>query len=376
MGLRKLVQDGTTSYMYTRVHNTAGNENEIKIIVVEKNNSFTLKLSPGDSSVVKWSHILKKTPQEYLSQLNKAVVHFHKATDELKDSKEDIFEVQEEYLVWKQYFPKQKVYGKRGKFKLEKVPYEDAVSEALEGTLCDLETNSKYIQKLTTEVEEKSKKLNNAMDLAARSVIAKEEFEKEIYGKCAAIINAKKLRIQQLKSSHPSSSVGRPECLVRSTENPGPSQPSKKARCEKSDSDCYNSDTDIDDPDDQDMDTDDENRTRLSPCKQKQKTIWDVHSAGNTKVTNVDSQDLFDDSLEAELYPSSTTSMKRTIPSKTSVSNQNGARSIKNSKANKAKTSEALNSSVRSQRDSQKNGGTSNSALLANTQKSIFDELF
>lgn len=34
---------------------------------------------------------------------------------------EDVFEVQDGYLVWKQFFPDQKVYGKLGKFKMEKV---------------------------------------------------------------------------------------------------------------------------------------------------------------------------------------------------------------------------------------------------------------
>lgn len=48
--------------------------------------------------------------------------------------------------------------------------------------------------------------MEEALELASKSVQMKEDFEKEIYSKCAALINAKKLRIHQLRSTHPSSS--------------------------------------------------------------------------------------------------------------------------------------------------------------------------
>lgn len=53
-----------------------------------------------------------------------------------------------------------------------------------------------------------SSELDEALELASKSVQMKEDLEKEIYSKCAALINAKKLRIHQLRSTHPSSSGG------------------------------------------------------------------------------------------------------------------------------------------------------------------------
>ncbi|KAK8734636.1 hypothetical protein OTU49_005908 [Cherax quadricarinatus] len=366
MGLRKLVSDDTCSYIYTQILKSA-NENQLKFVIVEKANSFMLKLTPSDNSVIEWSQNLKKTPQEYLSFLSKAVSYNIRA-DEQKDVKEDIFAVQEENLVWKQYFPKKNVYFRTGKFKLEKVSYEAAVSETLEGAIHDLQSKSKKIHNLNDELVEKSKKLDEAMDLAARSVIAKEEFEKEIYGKCAAIINAKKLRIQHLKSNHPSSTVGRPEGLVRATEyTVSTSQPSKKAKYGNSDSDCYDTDTDVDDPDKEDMDTDEENKVSCSTSKQKQQPKGTVHVTGKGKepVTAVSSQDdFFNDSLEAELYPLVTSIKKQNIPKGT---NKNGTHSLKTSQANKGKSSEAVSSSGNLQKSLADPGSS---------QKSIIDELF
>lgn len=38
-----------------------------------------------------------------------------------EDNNVGVFEVQEDHLVWKQYFPDKDIYGKKGKFKMEKV---------------------------------------------------------------------------------------------------------------------------------------------------------------------------------------------------------------------------------------------------------------
>lgn len=66
---------------------------------------------------------MKKSPQEYLSLFCKAVdgISSLRSVDGQPDNKEDIFEIQQDHLIWKQYFPEPKVHGKWGKFKLEKV---------------------------------------------------------------------------------------------------------------------------------------------------------------------------------------------------------------------------------------------------------------
>lgn len=376
MGLRRLHEGGEPSYLYAQRLTNEAELGAIRVIILQKN-SFKVKLSPDNESVLKWCHMLDKSPEEYLSQLHKAANSFPSCdtNDEQNDNKENIFEVQQDFLVWKQYFPDEKVYGKRGKFKLEKVGYEDAVNEVLEGTIQDLESNRKCIQNLTRESHEKSKKLSEAMDLASRSVKAKEEFEKEVYGKCAAIINAKKLRIQQLKSNHPVTS-GTNGGLGRTDEDTRiSSHPSKKAKFEGSDSDCYNSDTDVDDPCDQDMDTDEECLASLSPNKQKGKTNSDSRTSEKTRKLqpSLDSQDLFNNSLEAELYPSSMTSTEQKMISKTFVASKDVSQYVHKSKTNQSERPDSSNSPKKSPG----NGTPSTSTTgKVDSQRSIIHELF
>ncbi|KAG7162068.1 hypothetical protein Hamer_G023971 [Homarus americanus] len=337
MGLKKMVQGGLTSYLYSDGLNQA---DQIKVIILSKNESFSLK----------------KTPREYLCLLSKAVTTSFTTTD-----KEDIFEIQEDHFVWKQYFPDLKVYGKRGKFKLETIEYDDAVGKVLDGAIQELKSDSQCIQTLKEESQKMSNKVNEAVDMASRSVLMKEEFEREIYSKCAAIINAKKLRIQQLKSSHPTSSVGKPCGLVRSAETSGSAaRPPKKARLENSDSDCYDSDTDVDEPDE---DTDEENLARLSPSKQRHEANFSAEAKAPAVVS--DSQECFNDSLEAELYPTATTSKRPNFSSKSSVVSKNDTKGSQRGKTNKCGTSSVASHTSKQSRVPEDNN-----------QKSIIDELF
>ncbi|XP_064081179.1 uncharacterized protein LOC135197893 [Macrobrachium nipponense] len=198
MGLRK-ISDG--SYMYT---NTSVPD-EILLMLLRDNTGFSVKLGTGSDSVKKWCKNLQKSPDEYMALLHKAVESCsvtYSDSDET-DKNEDVFEFQEDCLIWKQFFPDKNVYGKRGKFTLEKMNFQDAVEEFLNGAVKDSDAKSSRIQKLTDDLGKKSKELQSAKDLAAKSVQEKEIFEKEIYGKCASIINTKKLRIKHLMSSQP-----------------------------------------------------------------------------------------------------------------------------------------------------------------------------
>lgn len=50
--------------------------------------------------------------------------------------------------------------------------------------------------------------VKKAVDLVAKSVKMKEDFEKIVYGKCANIINMKKLRMRQLTSQSLTAGMG------------------------------------------------------------------------------------------------------------------------------------------------------------------------
>lgn len=135
-----------------------------------------------------------------------------------------------------------------------------------------------------------------------------------------------------LSSSHPAS--GRSSCLIRTSDDVGPStRPTKKARKQVKEqvqeaanySDGYSSDTDVDDPDEEDMDTDEEKAISLSPVKpnrESAKVSNTRQGQGNGKEKGQttskgkppdadDSQELFNASLEAELYPSDTKRTKQ-----------------------------------------------------------------
>ena len=67
--------------------------------------------SSGD--LQRWCVKLGKSAEEYLEQLCEAVAR--------EDDKVEVFEVQDDHLVWKQYFPDKDIHGKKGRFKMEKV---------------------------------------------------------------------------------------------------------------------------------------------------------------------------------------------------------------------------------------------------------------
>ncbi|KAK3855532.1 hypothetical protein Pcinc_038080 [Petrolisthes cinctipes] len=316
MGLRKVKSDGE-AYMYT-TNTTSNTQDTLTITVVQKDNSFKVKVGESTEGVVRWSRNLKKAPGEYMTLLTRAVdgskaPHGTKGIEQ-QLQEEDVFEVQDGCLVWKQYFPDQKVYGKLGKFKMEKIDYEAAVSECLAGAVSDLSSKSDKIHKLERESEEMDKQMSEAIELAAKSVKVKEEFEKEIYGKCAAIINAKKHRIIQIKSavastSHPTTTQSPGESSHtsgRAEERVVSGRPRKKARVDHSGSDGYSSDTDVDDVDEIDLSSYDD----LGSHTQKKYPVKPKTSVVSMKA--IDSQELFNDSLEFELYPTSSKNKTQT----------------------------------------------------------------
>ncbi|KAK4320694.1 hypothetical protein Pmani_008462 [Petrolisthes manimaculis] len=358
MGLRKVKSDGE-AYMYT-----SNTQDTLTITVVQKDNSFKVKVGESTEGVVRWSRNLKKAPGEYMTLLTHAVdgskaPHGTKGIEQ-QLQEEDVFEVQDGCLVWKQYFPDQKVYGKLGKFKMEKIDYEAAVSECLAGAVSDLSSKSDKIHKLERESEEMDKHMSEAIELAAKSVKAKEEFEKEIYGKCAAIINAKKHRIIQIKSAAASTTASTSHPTItqppgesshtsgRAEERVVSSRPRKKARVDHSGSDGYSSDTDVDDVDEVDLSSYD----HLGSHTQKKSPVKPKSSVVSMKA--IDSQELFNDSLELELYPTSSRNKTQTKNSSncqisTNISHLSVGSSSKESSNKKSVMQEESEESILSQ---------------------------
>lgn len=81
--------------------------------------------------------------------------------------------------------------------------------------------------------------------------------------------------------------------------------PLKKPRKQEADSDGYSSDTDVDDPDEE-IDTDEEQAITLSPVKTKGVAKQDKNEEKTKGSNTPDSQELFNNSIEAELFPSVT----------------------------------------------------------------------
>lgn len=316
MGLKRLEQKDSHFYMYFNISSPGGSKQTLEAVILAKDNPSTVKVTTGNGDLQQWCVKLGRSPEEYLEQLCEAVLS--------EDDNVGVFEVQEDHLVWKQYSPDMDIYGKKGKFKLEKVEYEKAVEQVLAGVMRDLHNSSRKIHRLTQESQENTRKLDEALELASKSVQMKEDLENEIYSKCAALINAKKLRIHQLRSTHPSSSAGRTSCLVRASDEVGTSTPPvKKPRKQEADnSDGYSSDTDVDDPDEE-MDTDEERAVTLSsvkPSRERGMTSstrqGEVQDQGQVSSRSKapkmdDSQELFNASLETELFPSSATMVQR-----------------------------------------------------------------
>lgn len=160
---------------------------------------------------------------------------------------------------------------------------------------------------------------------------------------------------------------------ARTHEDSGPStRPTKKAKVDNGSSDGYSSDTDVDDPDQQDMDTDEEDLLSLSPSKERRKNATKSQCApSKTPVQALDSQELFNDSLEAELYPS----RQKISPRKTAVNSKNNCQP-QVSTTGRGKTPASVNSIGKPQEP--KKGEDSASAVTdpSDSQKSIIEELF
>ncbi|XP_068222818.1 uncharacterized protein [Palaemon carinicauda] len=353
MGLRKIDGDGDGSFMYT---NTSIPD-EIQVILLRDNNGFSVKLGTDSEPVKKWCKNLQKSPDEYMTLIHKAVESCsvtYSDADETNKNK-DVFEIQEDSLVWKQFFPDKNVFGRRGKFALEKIDFKDAVKEILNGAVQDLDAGFARAQKLAGELDKESKELQRAKDLAAKSVQEKESFEKEIYGKCASIINAKKLRIKHLLGNQPSTSEPQITGVRKTLTSTDPiSQSITPTKSSSKDSDGYSSDTDVDDPDVEEVDTDEENFRKTPTQKRKITSKLDKFP-----VQFNDSQDsLFNDSLEAELYSKDFESKKQKVLGG------------KQSKAVKERDSNGKTS------HSVPEVSSSSDAVQMDTQRSIIDELF
>lgn len=326
--------------------------------------AHSLEITTESDSVQRWCRNLEKTPQEYLSLVCQAVENLSSVHDpDGKDLKEDIFEIQDDHLVWKQYFPEKRVYGRRGKFTLEKMEHDDAFENIMNGVMGDLTANVKTIDKLSLDLQAKEEEVKKAVDLVAKSVKMKEDFEKTVYGKCANIINMKKLRMRQLTSQ--SLTAAKANDTTPVTQDTASDSPSKASKANSSDSECYNSDTDVDDPDG--MDTDEENLRSISPKKHGRNgnTLTEKKSVASKRV--IDSQDdLLNDSLEAELYPTSGSDKKRKTKDEKGIHPRTSASQIKN-------TSEKEAAKKETQDEKKSNSSTS---FQTDSQNSILDELF
>ncbi|XP_063612540.1 uncharacterized protein LOC134786027 [Penaeus indicus] len=359
MGLRKIVQNGKTSYMYSSC-----SQEEVRLALLQRGAAHSLKITAESDSVQRWCRNLEKTPQEYLTLVSQAVENLSSVCDpDGKDIKEDIFEIQDDHLVWKQYFPEKKVYGRRGKFALDKMEHDDALENIMNGVMEDLTANVKTIDKLTLDLQAKEGEVKEAIDLVAKSVKMKEDFEKVVYGKCANIINMKKLRMRQLTSQ--SSSAAKANDTTLDTKEKAKDSPSKASKVNSSDSECYNSDTDVDEPDG--MDTDEEDLRSISPKKRGRNgnTLPEKKSMASKRV--IDSQDdLFNNSIEAELYPTSGSDKKRKTKDENVSRPRTSASQTKN-------TSEKDAVKKQTQDERKSNSSTS---FQADSQNSILDELF
>ncbi|XP_027209868.1 uncharacterized protein [Penaeus vannamei] len=359
MGLRKIVQNGKTSYMYS-----SSSQEELFLVLLQAGSAHSMKITAESDTVQRWCRNLEKTPQEYLSLACQAVENLSSVRDsDGKDLKEDIFEIQDDHLVWKQYFPEKKVYGRRGKFTLEKMEYDDALENIMNGVMGDLTANVKTIDKLTSDLQAKEEEVKKAVDLVAKSVKMKEDFEKAVYGKCANIINMKKLRMRQLTSQSSAAAKANDTALV--TKDRANDSPSKASKANSSDSECYNSDTDVDDPDG--MDTDEENLRSISPKKHGRNgnTLTEKTSTASKRAFDLQ-DDLFNNSIEAELYPTSASDKKR----KTKYENVSSPRTSA-SQTNNTFEKEAAKNQTQDEKKS-----SSCTSFQTDSQNSILDELF
>ncbi|KAK7073218.1 hypothetical protein SK128_017398 [Halocaridina rubra] len=376
MGLKCIIQDEETMYLYTSyaMSDQSSSIDCISVVLVQGQMAYSVKLNLSSKSIIKWSHNLEQTPQQYVEALQNT---FETYSESSSNDKQDIFELQQDCLIWKQYFPDKKLHGRRGQFSLEKISYEEAINEILNGTVSDLYAKEKQIQRIKEEKERLSKELQDAKALVSKSVQMKEDFEEEIYGKCTVLLNAKKLKIKQLMSGHSSSSG---ECSVSDVSQKRPanaqssSQKGKSGIQKKSESDGYSSDTDVDNPDENELDTDEENKCKATTQKHKKNAAKpNKQPVATTSKHMFDSQDkLFNNSLDAELYGSPDIGSKKRKASEIDLENGCNTGS-KTTRERSQKNAEAINQTESNQRTKTSKTGESN---LLNSKTSDGDNDF
>ncbi|CAL4067204.1 unnamed protein product, partial [Meganyctiphanes norvegica] len=120
MGLRRITNEGATTFKDQSFYlHSSRQGNGLEIIAIDGSIGYISKLEPSSNEVLKWSKNIQKTPDEYLTALFTALEATEHGSAE-KKLEENIFEVHEDCLLWKQFFSQQNLHGRRGKFPLKK----------------------------------------------------------------------------------------------------------------------------------------------------------------------------------------------------------------------------------------------------------------
>ncbi|XP_076033840.1 uncharacterized protein LOC143020870 [Oratosquilla oratoria] len=311
MGFLKRIRSEVKPFF---IHGEQKSDENIVVKIIQADNAYTAELSPNHDAVKQWAPKLEKTPSEYVKMLQEAL---DGSGDEDNKKIQNVFEIQNSYLVWRQPVAGKDIKVVLGKIPMEKEAFTEAVSTIFSDVVDELNKCREDIRKLDKERKDLHKEHKKAIAVAESSVKEKEEIERELYCKFSLLLNSKKNEIRQLKAQGPNCSAvvpDEPDAGVEASSSTSATvSRTYAANKRESSDDQYDEDTDVDS-----IDTDEEERISISPRKKRAaiasstqlKTNNGFGAASSSNGTHfvassaaVSSQhdDIFNDSMELDL---------------------------------------------------------------------------
>ncbi|KAB7495348.1 DNA repair protein XRCC4 [Armadillidium nasatum] len=203
--INKITDNEHNIYIYF-ITNKACSEVLIKALDFQ-DNSYTAVVDCASEAVEKWAKIHKQTPEAYVAQLCHALASQSEngdlersITNSKNNESKNIFEIDGENLIWRQYFESKNIYGRWGKFPMEKRDKDEILGDIFDAVIKELHEKEASISRLEKENKLLLKEKDELKKVAEDCVSMKESFEREIFGKLVILLNSKKQKNSELRA--------------------------------------------------------------------------------------------------------------------------------------------------------------------------------
>lgn len=188
------VEDGRTCYLLTEWQD--GGSTGFKLTLLLNQEVWKAKVSETDLNTMrqKIKMDLNTFSEQTLQALTNTETYDIKFNYQINKKHDDM------ELVWKKHVPAEDITFQLGKAVLHQSP-SHMMNDILDHCIECTKTQKAQIDMLKTDNDRLSQERVNALKRLEKCVVAKEDLEKELYSKFAAVLNSKKEKIRELKET-------------------------------------------------------------------------------------------------------------------------------------------------------------------------------